>query len=265
MLKKTLVVGLGCFLVLALLFGRSGWSYITTSVSEIRESVKGSVPIEFELKRAKKQIRDLQPEIRDAMHEIAKAEVDVEKLAREVQKSEGQLSVAKSNIMRLKTHLDSGDKYFVSHGEKYDNHKVEQDLSRRFERFKVKEATTKKLQTLLTARQKSLTAARDKLDTMQAEVQQLEAEVANLEAEHQVIEVAKASSEFNFDDSDWSHARRTLDEIRTRLEVEKKLANADVHYADEIPLDESMSSGDISEEIDAYFNPADEDYVSSAR
>jgi peptidoglycan hydrolase CwlO-like protein len=266
MLKKALVVVLGLVLLVGLLFGRSAWSYVTATVSELRDSVKSNVPVEFELKRAKKEISKIDEDVREAMHEIAKEEVQVEKLAKQIDKKEQVLAKAKSDIMTLTAHLESGEKYYVAKGSSYSRSKVEADLSRRFERFKTEEETLGKLRMIYEARERGLNAAHDKLEAMRSAQKQLEVEVANLEAEQKMIEVAKASSEFDFDDSRLSSVRNSLDEIRTRLEVDRKLADADVYYPDEIPVgEEAAGSGSILEEINAHFNPEDDSYVDSAR
>ena len=62
MKKKVLYVGGGAaavMLLLALLFGSDATSYVTTSVASVRDSVKNSVPVEFELERARQQISDI--------------------------------------------------------------------------------------------------------------------------------------------------------------------------------------------------------------
>ena len=83
MVKKVLLVSAGAALVFALIFGRAGVSYVSTSVSELRQSVRDSVPVEFQLKNARDEIKKLDPEMHKMMREIAKEELDVEKLREE--------------------------------------------------------------------------------------------------------------------------------------------------------------------------------------
>jgi peptidoglycan hydrolase CwlO-like protein len=266
MLKKALVVVLGLVLLVGLLFGRSAWSYVSATVSEIRDSVKNNVPVEFELKRAKKEIGKIDGDIREEMHKIAKEEVEVEKLAKQIDTKEQQLAKAKSDIMTLTAHLESGEKYYVTKGRSYSGSQVEADLTRRFERFKTEEGTLEKLHMIHEARERRVNAAHDKLEAMRSAQKQMEVEVANLEAELKMLEVAKATSELDLDDSRLSNLRGSLDEIRTRLEVDKKLANADDYYPDQIPVgEEAAGSGNILEEINSHFNPEDDSYVGSAR
>ena len=262
MFKKGLVVGAGLLLVAGLMFGRNGWSYVSTSVGKVRQSVKNSVPVKFELDRAREEIERLEPEIRRAMHEIAKEEVKVERLERQVDQSSDELASAKEDIFTLKTALDSGQSKFRFAGRTYTAGQVEDDLSRRFENFRTKEDMTDNLEQILTARRKGLDAARNKLEEMLAAKKRLEIEVANLEAEHKMIEVAKAASDFSFDDSQLSRTRQLIDDIKTRLQIEAKMVNVESTFHDEIPLDApETSSADISQEITDYFEPAASEYA----
>ena len=53
MMKKSIYVGAAVALLLGLLFGRDAVSYVSTSVSQLHQSVKDNVPIEFEIDHAR--------------------------------------------------------------------------------------------------------------------------------------------------------------------------------------------------------------------
>ena len=74
---------------------------------------------------------------------------------------------------------------------------------------------------------------------------QLQVEVENLEAKHKLVQVAEASSDFQFDDSQLARCKELMTDIRTRLDVAAKLANADTNFQEEIPLEEAESE-DVS-------------------
>ena len=78
MIKKIVMSLLGVGVVAGLLLGSNMRSYVTTSCERVAQSVEGSVPTEFQIDRARKMVRDLEPEIRRSMHVIAKEEVEVE-------------------------------------------------------------------------------------------------------------------------------------------------------------------------------------------
>ena len=262
MLKKAIFVGGGLALLAVLFFGRDAVSYVSTSVAKLHESVKDSVPIDFEIERARKMIKDLVPEIRRNMHLIAKEEVEVERLEKQVAEAETRLSKNRGELMRLKTDLESGENTFVYASHTYTKGQVRADLESRFARFKTQDATLTNLHKVLHARQRGLEAARDKLDGMLAAKRQLEVDVENLEARMKMVEVAQTTSDFNFDDSHLARTKDLINEIHTRIDVAEKMVNADGYFHDEIPLDAEPECGNISQEIAEYFGASPEDIAS---
>ncbi len=68
MVKKVVFTG-GCLMILGLLcFGHEAFSYIRTSAGCLKDSVRNSVPVEFQIERARRMIKDLKPEVRRNMH-----------------------------------------------------------------------------------------------------------------------------------------------------------------------------------------------------
>ena len=108
------------------------------------------------------------------------------------------------------------------------------------------------------AREKNLDAAQQKLAAMINARRKLEVDVQNLEAKRKLVEVAQASSEYVFDDSQLARAKELISDIRTRLDVAAKLANADVNVEVEIPLDEATPA-DITDQVTEYFKLGGED------
>lgn len=258
MVKKGMFVGGAVLLLLGLLFGTSASSYVKTFGGGVRQAVRDSVPLGFELDRARQMIKDLDPEIRSNMHLIAKEEVEVSSLREQVAASEKSLAKSKSDIDRLNTDLKRGDSTFVYCGKSYTAKQVENDLTNRFSQFKVKEQTIDKLRQILSARERGLTAGRDKLKAMQAAKQQLEVDVANLEARLEMVKVAQSTSDFNFDDSRLSRTKDLVKDIGARIDVAEKLVNADTSYPGEINLDDESENTNITEQVTEYFSQANE-------
>jgi uncharacterized coiled-coil protein SlyX len=247
------MLGTAALVLLGLLFGREGVSHVKTSLGWVRQSVRDSVPIEFEISRARQMIKDLDPEIHRNMHLIAKEEVEVRNLRGQLSEADKQLTKNRSDIERLTRDLKRGDSHFVYCGESYSAKQVENDLTRRFEQYKVKEATLGKLTQVLVARERGLDAGRDKLKAMQSAKGQLEVDVANLEARLEMVKVAQSTSDFNFDDSRLSRTKELVRDIGTRIDVAEKLVNAETTYPGQISLEDEQASGDIAEQITAYF------------
>lgn len=263
MLKKTAIVGVAVTLLAVLLAGRS---HVRTAWTEVKDTVKNNVSLDFEIKRARGMIEDLRPEIEKNLRRIAQEEVEVARLEKHVGAAEEQLTQDRADIIRLKDDLDSGSEVFVYSGRSFTAKQVKSDLTSRFNQFKTQEATTHSKQQILLARQQGLKAAREKLDSMLDAKRQLEVDVENLEARLTMVEVAQTSSAFKFDDSQLSRTQELISDIGTRIEVAERLVNVDAKQLDRIPLDEPAADRDVSEEIAEYFKtslPEIEAFVNS--
>jgi hypothetical protein len=259
MIKKGLFVVAGLGVTMLFLFGRDAASYVATTYHKLTNSVQDSVPIEFQIDRAREMVRDLEPEIRNSMHVIAKEEVALEQLNQQIDLNQEKADKDKRDILRLQTDLGKGKDVYRYASRSYSCDEVKQDLSRRFNRFKVADDTLSSMKQMRDAREKNLDAAQQKLAAMVNARRKLEVDVQNLEAKRKLVEVAQASSEYVFDDSQLARCKELITDIRTRLDVAAKLANADVNIEVEIPLDEATPS-DITDQVADYFklNSADE-------
>ena len=253
MLKKLIVTGLIVAVGGGLLMGSNLGSYVSTTYERVSDGVEDSVPLDFQIDRARKLVRDLEPEIRRSMHVIAKEEVEVEALDRRIESAQAKADKEKSEIMRLQSDLGTGKNVFRYAGHSYTADEVKEDLSRRFNRYKTSDATLGSLEQMRDARQRNLDAARKKLTAMVASQRQLRVEVENLEAKLKLVEVAQASSDFQFDDSQLARAKQLMSDIQTKLDVAARLANADVNFQDEIPLDQAAPA-DITDQVAEYFH-----------
>jgi hypothetical protein len=252
MIKKALfgVVALG--LTTVFLFGRDAASYVGTTYHRLTGAVKESVPVEFQIDRAQAMVRDLEPEIRRSMHVIAKEEVSLEQLNTQIESSEAKTSQDKREILRLQADLGQNQEVYRYASRSYTPDQVKQDLSRRFARFKVSDETLANLKSMRDARERNLDAAQQKLAAMINARRKLEVDVENLRAKHKLVQVAQATSDYQFDESQLSRAKELITDIRTQLDVSAKLANADVNVEVEIPLDEA-SPQDITDQVAEYF------------
>ncbi|MCM2373258.1 hypothetical protein [Aporhodopirellula aestuarii] len=227
-------------------YARCGWNYLTDSASD-------AVPLEWELKRARTMIADLQPEIQDNARRIAQEKIEVAKLERQLSETDMRLAKAQSEIERLSDDLRDESPSYSYGGKTYTSVQVKSDLGNRFKRFKTRQETSEKLQKMLSARQASLRAASERMEAMLDARRQLEVEVENLQARVGALRVAQTSSQLHLDDSALSRSRELLDEIAMRIDVEEETMKVDVEYFGEIDLDEP-SDENLLEDISAYMN-----------
>jgi chromosome segregation ATPase len=252
MIRKTILVAGVALLGGVLLFGRDAISYVSTSVGCLKDSVKNSVPVEFQIERARRMIDELAPEIRKNMGIIAKEEVEVQRLQERIAKAEAQLAKDKEQVVRLKGDLATAKESYTYAGRTYTADDVKTDLARRFERYKTAEATLASLGQLHAARTKSVDAARQKLEAMLAARRQLQVDVENLEAQRQMVAAAQTTSSYCFDDSKLGRVKELISDLRTRLDTDAKLVQAEQEFQDEIPLDKPTPAN-IVDQVSEYF------------
>lgn len=253
MVKKMILGGAGAGLVCLAFFGREAVSYVGTTAGWFKDSVKNSIPVEFEIDRARRMVKDLVPDIRKNMHVIAQEEVEVERLDKQIAAAECRQEKDRSDLMRLKADLATGKERFQYAGRSYSADQVKIDLANRFERYKTHDATLASLKDMHQARQRSLEAARDKLEGMLAAKRKLEVDVEHLEARLKMVEAAQTTSDYKFDDSQLSRAKELITDLRTRLDVAEKMVNSEGYLRDEIPLAEPAPEN-IVEEVTDYFD-----------
>ncbi len=253
MIKKTLITVGGLSLLMVLFFGRDAVSYVRTSYGWVRDSVKSQVPVEFEIERARRMVKNLVPDIRRNMHVIAQEEVEIERLDKQIVRTTATMDKERGEIMKLKGDLATVQPVYHYGGRTYSVAQVKVDLANRFERYKTHDATLASLRDMQAVRRKSLDAARQKLDGMIAAKRQLEVDVENLEAKYKTVQVAQTSAPFNIDDSELGRVKDLIAEVRTRLNVAEKLVNAECDFDGEIPVTAGQTEN-IVDQVTEYFN-----------
>src|SRR3989304_5037744 len=136
MIKKAILVATGLGVPTLVLFGRDAASYVSTTYHKLTNSVQESVPVEFQIDRARQMVRDLEPEIRNSMHVIAKEEVPLEQLDQQIDINQEKADKDKGDILRLQADLGRGKDVYRYASRTYTGDEVKQDLSRRLNRFK---------------------------------------------------------------------------------------------------------------------------------
>ena len=238
-----------------LIFERDAFSYLRTWGASVRESVKGEVPIEFEVERAREMVEKLVPDIRDCMHVIAEQQVDIEYRAAEIASKENGMVRQRSNILTLRGDLDSGNSTFEYASRRYSCDDVKRDLALRFERYKTAEDSLRRDRQIVAAHQKSLIANEQKLDALLVSKQELEVKIEQLEARLKTVRAAEAASTLEFDDSRLARAKKLIRELNKQLDVKEKELDTHGKFTGLIPVDAQPepSIEDVTIEIDAYF------------
>jgi septal ring factor EnvC (AmiA/AmiB activator) len=239
------------------LIGPGFLSYVRTSARSVRETVKDSVPVEFELRRARDLIEAILPELQAQVRMIAKEEVEIAKLDADVSASSQRLAGELARLTQLRNQLRNQTVSLESDGRNWTREQYTQQLAGRFERYKTGAFALNSKQRLLEKRNESLSAALSSLDSMRHRKAELEQKVEALAAQARLVQASKFATGIRVDGNQLSEADHLLQQIETRLAVAQRVLE---HEQDTFTLDFSeraMSEEQMLEEFDAYFN-ADE-------
>ena len=132
MIKKVIFVGLGGALLVGLFVGHDAISYMRTSYGYMKQAAQESVPVEFQIERARGLIKDLAPEVSKNMHVIAKEEVEVQRLDEQITNTEARLAKEREQILKLKTDLADGKQVYHYASRSYTPSDVKNDLAKSF-------------------------------------------------------------------------------------------------------------------------------------
>lgn len=253
MIKKSLMLGVGTILLGAIVFGSHALSYLRTSIVCVRDRVHDSVPVSFEIERARRMIEDLKPEIQQNMHRIAREEVEVTQLQDQLKGLQKRQDTTRQAVLRLKSDLESGHDSYQYANKTYTVAQVRSDLANRFERCRTLDETVANLSKVVDFRTAGLNAGRKKLDELLTARDQLQLDVEGLQARHKMIEVQQTASDLQIDDSRLSRTKGLVTDIQTRLQVaEQLLATAGEFVVPQIEL-ETPEHGDLLGQIAEYF------------
>ncbi len=264
MFKKLIFVGAGGLLVLGLLFGRNLVPYASTAVSSAQDWADSQVDTEYKIKTARGLLEKVEDRIEPMVYDIARQKVEVERMAEQVLEADDALTRSHVHIMKLRDHLDSGDSVYVStSGSNHSSEQVRLNLQRSFRNYKQKEQKLSALRATLQARQNGLTAAQKNLEATHAKRIDLATQIDNLEAQAQMLQVAETASKYNkFDNSELARTEDMIDQIKTRIDTRATVLAMAPQLTGDIPMDElEGESGDIMQQIDAYFGTTASDDV----
>src|SRR4030042_6594702 len=155
-LKRSVIVGVSVFLLGGLLFGKDLVSYVSSSAKSVQTAVKDSVPIEFELRRARDLLEEIIPEMHANIRLIAQAEGEVAALNGDITQSQDSMKEEELRIAKLRGALAEPKAQYCFAGREYPRSYVKEALENRFERFKESELVLASKKRLLVSRENSL-------------------------------------------------------------------------------------------------------------
>jgi hypothetical protein len=245
-------VGLG--LLGGMLFGKDIISYAKSSAKSVRNVVKDSVPIDFELRRARDLLEEIIPEMQTNIRVIAQEEVEVAALKGEISKAKEGLNDEQSKIKILRVALDQPRTQYAFAGRNYSHDEVKHDLAARFERFKEGEVVLASKVKVLEARERSLDAAREQLAKTASQKRILESKIEALTGQYRLVKAASTgSSNLQMDNSKLAQTEKLIVQIQKRLDVAERVLAAESKFVEQIPVD-TVVEADLMAQVDQYFD-----------
>lgn len=235
-----------------LIFGKDVVSYVRSSANSVRTVVKDSVPIEFELRRARDLLEDIIPEMHANVRLIAEEEVEVAALKGEIAKSQEALDEERTKIRTLRDSLEVHQASYTFGGRRYSRTDVKADLAARFERLKEGEMVLASKERLLTSRQNSLNAAVQLLDKTKARKHILETKIETLASKYRLVKASAVGSKVQIDNGKLAQTEKLIAQIQKRLDVAERVLAHESRFVSEIPVDAVVES-DLVAQVDEYF------------
>ena len=249
--KYGAVTAAGAVVVGWLIFGRELGSYAYSSARSVQTAVKDSVPIEFELQRARHLVDEIVPEIHAHVRHIAQQEVEIADLRQDIERSDRSIAEEHARVQRLRDSLDTEYASVVLSGVSYSREQVREDLSRRFDALKEAEVILAGKQRLLAKREQAMAAAMSALEHTRSQKSLLEGQIASLEAQHKLVQAASAGTEFAIDDTKLAQTERLIGQIRRQLDVAERVLAHESRFTQPIPV-ETISEPDLLAEVDEH-------------
>lgn len=245
-------------LIGTLLFGNELASYVWCSAKSVQSAVKDSVPIEFELQRAREMVDGIIPELHANIRLIAEEEVEVAALKNDIVNSQQRLDAEKQQITKLRDKLTSQKVSYELNGRTYSRQGVARRLAHRFDHYKEGRVILASKHRLLETRERSLQAAVQVLERTRARKSQLRQKIEALAAQHRLLKAASVGTQVQFDGSRLTKAEKLIADITKRLDVAERVLDHESDFLIPTSPVDGVSEAELIDELDEYFrNSAD--------
>lgn len=252
MMKKAVVFGFLGSALLVGLFGTPAGSYVRTAAFKVRTVAKDSVPVQFEIDRAKREIESLTPAIRQHIEQMARAEQDVRSLDDEISETTANLQKQKATMVALREQL--GNENVTRTGGVDNTRSIQESLRNRLDAYNRCERILEEKKATLASRQKVVESAREHLTAIATQKKALESKIEEIQARLAAIEATNAQSKYHFDGSALARAKQSVADLDRRLNVINRVSEVEGRMAEDGSLGPVPAPvGDVTKDFDAKF------------
>jgi len=216
-------------LVTAFCYTKAG-SYARTAWKQVKENTKSQVPIEFEIERLKTEISQLIPDLRKSLSTVAEQMASVDRLEKEITATQNNLDRQKTVLLKMAKDLETPETAFIYDTKAYSRDQVARKMDLDWKSYKIAQSELKTKEQILDAKRRELDAAKAKLDSIRIQERELKLEIAELEADLQNVRLAETKNKFVVDDSRLGEVKKSIAELRFRLDTEKRRAALEGEY-----------------------------------
>jgi hypothetical protein len=245
---KTIVIITGIITLAITALGLK--SYLKTAATYAKDTIDNNLSVDFQIKRAKTILGDLEPEIRKNQTLVVNAELGYEKTATQIKTMETKQATEKAKILRVKTDL-AANKPVIYNTITYIPEQLAFDLEARFQRYKLVDSTITEMKKYQATRNTNLLTAQTALQSLINKRELLSTEIQNLEARYAMISALEASRpELQLSDSEMSRLTELIDSIKTRMIVSEKMLSISTDAGIQIPAENAEG---VTNQVDNYF------------
>ncbi|WP_435020694.1 hypothetical protein TA3x_001969 [Tundrisphaera sp. TA3] len=254
MLKKGVIgatLGAG---VLYGLFGTSAPSYLRTAAQRFRHGVKDAMPDQFQIERARDEVRRLEPDFHNTIENLARTSVEVDTLNKEIAAIRSNHENGKVALKAMRSKLDTGDLRLTGNVS-YSPAEMKEELGHRLDSYRNTGEILESKEATLKAKYKELSAYRRHLDQIGTAKRALMSKIDGIEARLKMIETTKQGNDFNFDEGALARAKEAVADLEKRTEVLSRRAELEGKYAGTLLPAGTEPGRDVLREMDAEFGP----------
>jgi len=222
MCKKIVVAAVAAVALLAVLNLTRVGSHARLWWKQAGSALEAQVPPEQEIARLKMELDNLAKEDERHFHKVATQIVDVQGLEKEVASLVKQRDEREARIKAMVSASKTEGKFVSYADKKFPRDKFLSDLHDTADSFRTFEETVKNKEEQLAVRQHRLETDRKKLNELKNEREKMRTELEKLQLVLEQEKQAHAQQANTLDDAGYLRLRSQMNEIRTRLEIEKQ-------------------------------------------
>lgn len=209
--------------------------YAQTAVEHIQREAQNSIPLPFELERARAMLRSIEEtEQPDLFTRLAQERARLSELDQEFVEKEKDLGKKLQAMKTLREAERAG--CFRFGGREYSPAEIREDIVRRFSRYKADKAALDSIGVRRDASERTLRALESSHTGLIETVAELEASIVELEARLAVVSATEAGVP-SIDTGDLNRLRDLINRVSAAVEVKEQLAPSSLDEPGLIPVD----------------------------